>query len=1037
MRRSSGEKKLLQSGDWYKLGMNLGDCWPGSRRRERFGCFFTKTSFRSPDIHMWPFDSFCARPGRPGFACVCAVIQRAELSPGLPGRRFMGREFMAGQRESVEELFEAALALNPSGRVAFLDEACNGDPELRRMVEDLLADDERAGSFLRHPPFEFLDNATGSPGPDSKETHSVDGNEPPPAAPPTGRLKRGQMLIDRFLVVRFIAKGGMGEVYEAEDRFLQGVHVALKTILPHIAADPDLQQRFEREVLLARQVVHPNLCPIYDIFHCEDPPPSFLFLTMKLLPGETLAARLQGLVPISVEEGLAILKQMAAGLVAIHEAGIVHRDIKPNNIVLDGIGGEVRVCITDFGLARAHEAETTLFSKGMVAGTPGYIAPELLLGHPPSQASDLFAFGVVLHEIFTGHKPSRTSDNSSMMASPRLSASGAPSFCVQLVRDCLSSDPNRRCQAFEHALGVLNLKRHTTGFWTRRRFAGAAAAAVCTVAAGTWWKWDALENLLHPLPAKRFVALLNWPRTSDSHVAPMLTGVLNAIKSEFARVEAYDRYLFVISPEDVNGDLAAAGHLREVCDPLGANLVLAASGLPDSSHFHLFLRLLDPISGRPLRERKLSCVLDEITSLPARAVKAAASLLDLSRYLRSNKQIEPGTQSVAAFTAFQSAETLMKQPNDTGLNEAIEKYKQAVDLDPGYAIAHAKLALAYGRLYGIRRDPGALDLARGNCEHALALDAGLVDARLSRAFLLEQTGNVQGALDETKKTLALDPSNPRTLLWQARIYIRLNRWADAERTFHRLLQERPNDWVTYNDLGAALHQQGKYQEAIGAFRAASIAAPGSSMALSNLGVEYLQVGDFAKATESLKKSLALQPDSDQAAVNTSIALRYQGRYEEALPFALKAVELSPADDTNWLELGECYTSLRNHQSEAKSAYLRAAKEAEQHLRTNAADGPTWMLLALYHVKSGNPQNAVSLIEKAESRGANDMDSQLYKARILELLGKREEALATLAVCFGRGASAYQVGSFPDLQSLRKDPRYREILQAKSTIAATS
>jgi tetratricopeptide (TPR) repeat protein len=941
---------------------------------------------------------------------------------------------MAGQRELVEELFEAALALNPTEREAFLDRSCGGDPALRRAVEDLLAEDVRAGSFLHHPPFVPLDRVGGSV---AQQTQPIDAGRPSSALRTGGRLKCGQTLLDRFLVVRFIAKGGMGEVYEAEDRFLQGVHLALKTIRPDIAGDSDLQQRFEREVLLARQVIHPNLCPIYDIFHCDQPSPSFLFLTMKLLPGETLAARLQGLVPISVEEGLAILKQVAAGLVAIHEAGIVHRDIKPNNIVLDGAGAEVRVYITDFGLARAHEAETTLFGKGMVAGTPGYIAPELMLGHAPSQASDLFALGVVLHEIFTGRKPAESPDNSSAIVSARLNEVGVPSFCVQLVRECLSSDPRRRCEAFEDALGALDLKRRTKGLWTRRRFVTTAAVTVCTGAAAAWWKWDAWENVLHPLPAKRFVALLSWPKTSDPHVAPMLTGVLNAIKSELARVEAYDRNLFMISPEDVNRDLAAADRLSEVCDPLGANLVMAASGMPDAGHFHLTLRLLDPISNQPLRQRKVTCALDQITSLPTKAVQAAASLLNLSRYLRSNRQLEPGTQSAAAFTAFQSAEALMKKPNDMGLDEAIEKYKQAVDFDPNYAVAHAKLALAYGRLYGIRRDPGALDLARGNCEHALALDAGLVDARLSRAFLLEQTGDVQGALDETKKTLALDPSNPRTLLWLAQIYTRLNRWADAEETFHRLLQERPNSWVTYNELGAALHAEGKYQEAIQAFGAASVAAPGSSMALANLGGEYLQIGDFVKATENLKKSLALQPDFSEAAANTSLALRYQGKYKEALPFALKAVDLNPADDLNWLELGDAYSSLRNRQGEAKGAYLRAAKEAERHLRTDAADGPSWMLLALYQVKAGNHQNAISFIAKAESLGADDMDSQLCKARILELVGRRDEALATVAFCFLNGATDLQVAPFPDLQLLRKDPRYKEMLKVKSTTTATN
>ena len=298
--------------------------------------------------------------------------------------------------------------------------------------------------------------------------------------------------------------------------------------------------------------------------------------------------------------------------------------------------------------------------------------------------------------------------------------------------ECLNPDPKRRCQAFERALGSLHINYRTSELWTRRRFAGAAVAAIGAIAGGAWWKWDDVEDLLRPLPSKRFVALLNWPKTSDIHVTPMLTSVLSAIKSELTRVETLDRDLFVISPEDVSLNVAGVTHLKEVCDPLGANLVLAASGLPGAKHFQLFLRLLDPSTNQPLREKKLTCALAEITSLPGKAVQAAASLLDLTAYLKSDERAEPGTQSAAAFTAFQSAETLMKQPNDTGLDAAIEQYKQATELDPRYAIAHAKLALAYGRLYAIRRIPEALDLAYGNCQVALSLDPGLA-GRTSRA----------------------------------------------------------------------------------------------------------------------------------------------------------------------------------------------------------------------------------------------------------------------------------------------------------------
>ena len=929
---------------------------------------------------------------------------------------------MAGQPESVAALFEAALALNPSEREAFLDQECGWDSALRQTVENLLAEDARAGSFLQHPAFESLDRTILDGFPNAETNHTANGME----NPLSHSLAPGQILIDRFVIVRLIAKGGMGEVYEAEDRLLQGVHVALKTILPHVADEPPLQKRFEREVLLARETVHPNLCPIYDIFHSDRQTPNFLFLTMKLLPGETLAARLQRPAPISTEEGLAILKQTALGLAAIHAAGIVHRDIKPNNIMIDGVGAQVRLWITDFGLARALQGDTTISGRGAVAGTPSYIAPELLQGHPPSQASDLYAFGVVMHEVFTGQRPAVSRDKSSPIISPRLSSSKVPAFCSNLIRECLDLDPQRRCQAFDIALESLGQKRKTKKLWTRRQFVGVTGAGVCILAAGGWVERDTIYDLLHPLPGKRFVALLNWPQTSNTQVVPMLTGVLSAIKGELSRIEAFDRDLFVISPEDVDQDLTQAGNFKDVCDPLGANLVLATSGVPGGKYFELLLRVFDPISGHALRARHLNCGLNEVTALPGKAAQAAAVLLSVNQFLKNEEQIQPGTHSAAAFTAFQTAESSMKQPNDTGLDAAIDKYAEAVDLDPHYAIAYANLGIAYGRLYAMRHDSGALELARRNCRRALTLNPNLVDGHLAMGGVFNLSGDEHGALDEFAKVLKLDPSNPRALVWQGQTYERLNRWADAEHSFKRVLQERPNYWLAYHELATALNGQGKYQEAIEQFRAATLAAPGNSQAFANLGGEYLQVGDFAQATESLKKSVALSPN-DLAAVNTSLALRYQGKPAEALPYAQKAVELNPTEDTNWLELGDCYSSLQKHDNEARAAYLRAAQETEKHLRTDPTDGRSVMLLALYQVKSGTVQSALSLIKKAEALGADDMDSQLFKARILELIGKRDEALATLAVCFRRGATALQFAPFPDMDSLRRDPRYRQML----------
>jgi serine/threonine protein kinase len=205
-------------------------------------------------------------------------------------------------------------------------------------------------------------------------------NQPPPvshgAALP--RFQAAALIAGRFEVVGFIARGGMGEVYEVKDHFLQGISVALKIIRPEIASDAVNTRRFEQEVILAHKVSHPNLCPIYDIFRSEEPAPGFLFLTMKFLHGETLDARMKRSGKIPPGEGLEICRQLLSGVSALHDAGIIHRDLKPNNIMLEQSAERLNVSIMDFGLARQHQTEATVGQTFSIAGTIGYMAPELL-----------------------------------------------------------------------------------------------------------------------------------------------------------------------------------------------------------------------------------------------------------------------------------------------------------------------------------------------------------------------------------------------------------------------------------------------------------------------------------------------------------------------------------------------------------------------------------------------------------------------------------------------------------------------------------
>ncbi len=947
---------------------------------------------------------------------------------------------MGQQPQTAEQLFSDALELEPEARHAFLDQACRDAPDLRRLVDELLLQEERAGSFLRQPlvkPMVQPAMQQGGAGvtasmPETSRIRGSGGSEGSGSLGRSGRFEPGHTIAGRFLVVRFIARGGMGEVYEVEDHLLQGNRVALKTILPEVAANAQASHRFEQEVLLARKINHRNLCPIYEIFRCAESPPAFLFLTMKLLKGETLESRLRKSLLLPREDALEVFHQMVAGIAAIHAAGVIHRDVKPNNVMLDRSGPRLCVSIMDFGLARLNESDATAPGAGVVAGTPGYLAPELMRGHLPSQASDIFALGVLLHQVLTGERPRASADGSAVSPAASLARAPVPALYLQTVRDFLSESPVVRCRAFEQIRSATEERslshpglQYAPTRWSRRRMLIASGAVCCAVAGGAVWERDRISELLHPLPLKRFVALMDWPPSSDATLKPMLVGLIDAMASELARAEAYDHNLFLIphfSPSDVN----TSAQVDEVRESLGANLILAASGRRSAKDLHVSLQVLQSPSSKALRTKQLRVPISEQLSLPQKAVRAAAELLDITHYEPDDKRAAAGTDNPEAYAAFQAAEALRKQDNDTGLEPAIEKYKEAIELDRHYALAHAKLAIAYCRLSALHSDPAALVLARDNANAALALDPGSVYAHMGRAFALQQAGDTESAIQEMTKALAVDPSNAQTLVWQAQLYADLNRWQDAEDSFRRALRLRPNYWLAHNELGAILTLQGRYAEALSEYRAASLANPRNAIALTNMACMYLQLGQTTQAIDKLRESLRVRP-SAVASLTMSQALRSQGKTASALQFAKNATGLNPGNSTTWLELGDCYSMMRYRDAEAREAYIQGARAQREYQAAHPTDGPGWMLLALLEAKVGSASEARKHMRKGDSLPSADLDTQLNKSRVLELLGMRKDALELLSACFKRGATRFAVDLMPEMLSLKRDPSYQKIV----------
>lgn len=313
--------------------------------------------------------------------------------------------------ERIQALFLAAAEIsNPADRARFLDGACDGDAEVRSRVEALLRAHDQPDSLLDHPVVAVLDAdngatqaLTGAPEAGvavSQTAGGVNGasdDEPLTfLTPPTRPDSLGR--IGHYEVLQVLGRGGFGIVFRAFDEMLQRV-VALKVMAPQLAATSPARKRFLREARSSAQVRHENVVQVYEV--AEQPLP---YLAMEFIPGETLQQLLDRVGPLDVPEVLRIGRQIAEGLAAAHATDLIHRDIKPGNMLLEG--GQHKVKITDFGLARAAD-DASISQSGIIAGTPMYMAPEQAEGKTLDQRADLFSLGSVLYQMVAGRPPFR------------------------------------------------------------------------------------------------------------------------------------------------------------------------------------------------------------------------------------------------------------------------------------------------------------------------------------------------------------------------------------------------------------------------------------------------------------------------------------------------------------------------------------------------------------------------------------------------------------------------------------------------------
>jgi serine/threonine protein kinase/Tol biopolymer transport system component len=395
----------------------------------------------------------------------------------------------------VEQLFHAALERPQEQRPEWLDGACNGDAELRRQVERLLSNEERAGSFLERPAIE-----------DVAVTQTA-----------TGSLLGGKF--GPYEIVSLLGAGGMGEVYRAHDSKLER-DVAIKTLPYEFAGDPERLARFRREARTLASLNHPNIAAIYGLEESGEVD----CLVLELVEGETLKG------PLPVAQALDLTRQVAEALEAAHASGIIHRDLKPSNVKVTPQG---RVKVLDFGLAKAiwgpetnpdlSPVATKAGSQslpGHIVGTPGYMSPEQASGGDVDDRTDVWAFGCLLYELLTGQRAFSGESTQDTIAAvlerePDWDALPAktPAKVRELLRQCLQKDAGRRLQHIADARRTIEDVQRGSKRW--QIVATAATIAIVALLTALW-----MRGPVRPLDRSQWVQLTKFP---DSVTQPALS----------------------------------------------------------------------------------------------------------------------------------------------------------------------------------------------------------------------------------------------------------------------------------------------------------------------------------------------------------------------------------------------------------------------------------------------------------------------------------------------------------------------------------
>ncbi|MEO7181109.1 MAG: protein kinase [Gemmatimonadaceae bacterium] len=730
----------------------------------------------------------------------------------------------SAREDRLERLFEKAMTLPPEQRAAFLERGCGADDELRTALAALVADAAEAHRFSAR----VLEPAI------ARVSEVVVGRRDSQPAGGDGIDALLGQTIAHFQILEKLGSGGMGRVYKALDVRLDRM-VALKFLPSNMNADDEAKRRFAHEARAASALDHPNICAIHEIGETDA---GQLFIAMAYCEGETLKKKIAG-GRLPVAQILEYVAQLAQALQRAHDAGIVHRDVKPANVMVTDAGG---LRIVDFGLAKRAGSDVT--HDGITIGTLAYMSPEQTRGETVDARSDLWSLGAVLHEMLTGHRPfSGDSDELLIHAirndqpqSVRELRAETPVGLAAVVSRCLEKDPTRRYQRAGDLLADVRTLQHGGGVRrpaSRRRVTWAAGAGVLlalVILAGVIGR-ARLEPRVHSLAVLPMTVSSGDPAQDD-----LSDGMTDLLINRLSQLSGLRR---VIPRTSVAQYRNTQKSTRQIGRELGVDALVEMSVTRVGARVRITVSLIGTEEDRVMWSRSFDRLEGDVLTLQREVAQAIAQELQVRLTPQEHVRLAQASPKVnpEAFALFlQSAREGDMARKTTHLEQAIAK-------DSSFALAHAKLAIAY---IWLSHDKGKAERAIAK---ALALDPGLSDA-------YDALGLLRTWIDRD--------------------------WSAAEAAFRRAIELNPHNGLAHHELAQLFMRLAQCDAAVPEAQLAVLQNPGVAHFQSGLAEVYLYCRRYDDAIRELEKNLSLVQDSLLTYFLIGDANFHRGQYAKAL-----------------------------------------------------------------------------------------------------------------------------------------------------------